>query len=200
MVRSLWVGVDFNGQVTSSGETSKEQTCTAAEPISGTFNQENELGHGAQNEKCTESYEGKDVGNKLCPSPRSLQNWFPFETQTETLLSSKPKPAIMTLGLMFPSFQSVYFTKTICSNSISEVSSSFNEPNSSFWSFNTNTQPGLYLFNEFIGFYGLWASFLVQGQNFSWVQWKQINPRAGKLPLLPRTCFFWDYWEKQKQG
>lgn len=43
MVKNLWVGVDFNGRVMSSGETSKEQTCTAAE-ISVTFGQENELG------------------------------------------------------------------------------------------------------------------------------------------------------------
>lgn len=47
--------MDFDVQVTSSGERSKEQTCTAAE-ISGTFDQENKISmKGAQRatrEKC----------------------------------------------------------------------------------------------------------------------------------------------------
>lgn len=38
----------------------------------------------AQSERYTDSYKGKDIGNKLHPSSSSLHNLFAFETKTET--------------------------------------------------------------------------------------------------------------------
>lgn len=102
------------------------------------------------------------------------------------------------LYLIFPRFKCVYFTKTICSNFISEVLMS---PILLFQvSVQLQAQVCIFLMSLWDFMRSLWASSLVQGQNFSWVQWKQINPGAGKLQHALRMCVFWGYWEKQKQG